>query len=346
MAPRNLNVLVAVSVGVLFAAGKPALGQPSSQAVRTFRPTVFEVKMMTTFVVPAGNDKIDQVRVYHALPTLRAWSPAQAKHGATELAFSPGFAEELSHSATESRHLLWTIDGQQKPGTKLVFSSALTVASTDRTLDLKAVRTKWQDYAAPPEDKMAVVDPAVAKAVHPELAKVAAKFKATLPPAQSVQAMCKWIVDTFRYDASVAFAATDVPSIMQKKCGHCGHQATLLQQLTASAGIPIRTVWGMNLYAQDGRTSALQKVRADYTNIHTWAEVYFPGVGWVEVDTGLGSNAFSLPAHLIQNNRWFQNYSIWLREAGLDKQPTWTAVSGGFRSDYGVEHIISYSKRK
>jgi transglutaminase-like putative cysteine protease len=307
---------------------------------------VYEITMTTTFVVPAGNDKIDHLRVYHALPTLRAWSPAKAQYGATKLGFSPKTAEKRSHDSTKSRYLLWTIDGPQKPGTKLDFSSTMTVASPDRTLDLSAVKTGWKDYAHPPKAKTARVDPVVAKAVHPELATVAAKFKAEMPPAQTVQAMCKWIVDTFKYDASVSFDASDVDSIVKNKCGHCGHQATLLRQLTASVGIPIRTVWGMNLYAPDGRTSELQRVRADFTNVHTWAEVYFPGAGWIEVDPGLGSRAFSLPAHLIQNNRWFQNYSIWLRESGVDKQPTWTPKKGGYLSEYRVEHIISYSRKK
>ena len=66
--------------------------------------------------------------------------------------------------------------------------------------------------------------------------------------------------------------------------------------------------------------------------------------GWVEVDPALGAKGFSLPADQIQNNRWFQNYSIWMRESKVEKQPTWTADEGKFRSDYGVEHIISYSR--
>jgi transglutaminase-like putative cysteine protease len=341
---RTRGLLVATCVVALLAVAGPLRGQ-TPDAVKTSKPTVFVVEMTTTFVVPAGNDTIDQVRVYHALPTSRPWTPATAKHGASKLTFTPKAAEELTHEETGGRYLLWTVDGKQKAGTKLTFKSSMTVSSPDRSLTLKAVKTTWKDYEKEPKDKTAVVNPAVAKKVHPDLAKVAGDLKAKLPPAEAVPAMCKWIQDNLKYDASVTFTPADMDSIMKQKCGHCGHQAAVLEQLTASAGIPIRTVWGMNLYAEDGRTSELQKVRADYTNIHTWGEVYLPGVGWVEVDAGLGDKAFNLPARQIQNNRWFQNYSIWMREAGKDKQPTWAAVKGGFLSDYGVEHIISYKKK-
>jgi len=327
-------------------AGAFASAQDVSPAIKTSRPVTYVVTMTTTFVVPAGNDKIDQLRVYHALPTLRSWSPLKAAIGATKLDFVPKTANEQAHEPTASRHLLWQIDGRQKPGEKLTFSSTLTIPSPSRALDVGSVRTTWKHYEAAPKDRLAVVDPAIAKAVHPEVAKLAAKFKAAAPPAQAVQAMCKWIVDTIKYDASVPFASSDVGSILKNKCGHCGHQAALLQQLTASAGIPYRMVWGLNLYAPDGRTAELRKVRSDFVNVHTWAEVYLPGVGWVELDPGLGANAFNVPDHLIQNNRWFQNYSIWMREGGADKVPTWTAVPGGFRSDYGVENVISYTKKK
>jgi transglutaminase-like putative cysteine protease len=346
MALRIQTILTGFSAVAVFAVLEAPRAQTQSTTVKTFNSTVYQIKMTTTFVVPAGNDKINQVRVYHALPTLRPWSQSRTKFGATNSRFTPNTAKKEYHAPTDSHYLLWTVNGQQKPGTKLTFVSTMTVSSPDRYFNPRTARVKWEDYATRPRDKAAVVDPAVVKAIHPELAKTAARFKADYSPPEAVQAMCRWIVDTIKYDASVTFAPTDVDRIVLKKCGHCGHQATVLRQLTASAGIPIRTVSGMNLYAPDGRTSDLQKVRADFTNIHTWAEVYFPGIGWVEADPGLGAKAFSLPAHQIQNNRWFQNYSIWLRESGVDKQPTWTPVKGGFRSDYGVEHIISYSRKQ
>jgi hypothetical protein len=321
-------------------------GQQPASAIKISNETVYRITMTTTFVVPAGNDKISQLRVYHALPTVRPWSKSSAKFGASDLSFTPKTAKQECHAATDSHYLLWTTNKTEKPGTKFTLATTMTVASVDRTLNLAAAKVTWNDYVKPAKNKTAVVDLSLARRVHPELAKTAAKLKASLPPPEAVQAMCQWIVDTIKYDAAVPFPPSDVDSILRIKRGHCGHQATVLEQMTASAGIPFRTVWGLNLYAPDGRTSDLQKVRADYTNIHTWAEVYFPGIGWVEVDPELGTSAFSLPAHQIQCNRWFQNYSIWMRESGMDKQPTWTTVQDGFQSDYGVEHIISYSKKK
>jgi len=56
---------------------------------------------------------------------------------------------------------------------------------------------------------------------------------------------------------------------------------------------------------------------------YTWAQVYLPGSGWVEIDPRQGARAYFLPAQLIQNSTDFQNYVIWIRENGTDKQPDW-----------------------
>jgi len=324
------------------------IAKPQSQVlgVVTRNPVIYTIKMTTTFVVPAGNRKIDQLRVYHALPTPRPWSNSTEEYGATKLSFTPMTPKIEHHEETGSNHLLWTVNRRLKPGSVLTFTTTMTVQSVERDFDRAAAKVDWKAYSKPSEDKTAIVNRPIAGAIKPELAAIAGKFKADHSPPEAVLAMCRWIADNIKYDASVPFGSADVDSIMSKKAGHCGHQFTLLEQMAASVGIPIRRVLGLNLYAPDGVTGGLQAVRADYTNIHTWAEVYFPEIGWVEVEPGFGEQAFKVPAHRIQNNRWFQNYAIWMREAGVYKQPAWTAEQGGFRSDYGVKNIIRYAEKK
>jgi len=101
-------------------------------------------------------------------------------------------------------------------------------------------------------------------------------------------------------------------------------------------------VVGLNLYAPDGRGD-LGAIRADYMNIHTWAEVYFPKVGWVEVEPSTGDKAFAIPSRYIQNNKWFQNYAIWINENGQQKIPEWRFVDGKYVSDYRISNLITYA---
>jgi transglutaminase-like putative cysteine protease len=344
MTVRILSAFLGVSLIAVFAVAESPQVETPASPLKTSQPTLYQIKIETTFVVPEGNNEIDQVRIYQALPTRRAWDPPGASQGATEVKSTPSAAKQSIDHKTGSRYVLWTVNGRQKPGTKLTLTTTMNVASPDRTFDVKAANVSWDDYAKRATDKSAVVDPTVAASIHPELAKVAAQIKADHSPPEAVLEMCKWIVKNIKYDASVPFPTSDVNSIVANKRGHCGHRAVVLRQLTAAAGIPFRSAWGMYLRTSDGRKDPLTKVRSDYSNEHSWAEVYFPGIGWVEVDSALGAKAFAVRSYAIQNNRWFENYAIYFREAGVNKQPTWTPAPGGFKSDCGVENTISFSK--
>jgi transglutaminase-like putative cysteine protease len=316
-------------------------------AVTISNPTVFEVTMTTTFVVPSGNDRIDQVRIFHALPTVMPWGLSEPRFGAANLAFTPPSAQITHHQSTDSYHLLWTLEGQQKPGTRSTFTTKMTIKSADRYVGAEADKITWSDYDTPQEAKTPRVKPKAAKKVHPDLAGVTAKIRAENPPAAAVRKICQWIVDNIKYDASVPYGwgSGDVASILRNKKGHCGHRATVFEQLTASVGIPMRRVGGFNLYSPSGRKGRLQSVRADWTNIHQWAEVYLPTLGWVEAEPFLGLNAFAIPAHFVQNNRMIQNYRIRFRDGGVDQPHIWKPREGGFSSDYGVENIIDFGRK-
>ena len=94
---------------------------------------------------------------------------------------------------------------------------------------------------------------------------------------------------------------------------------------------------GLNLNTPGG-VGALHKIRPDFQNQHTWAQIYLPGSGWVEIDPGQGARAYFLPAQLIQNSTDFQNYVIWIRENGTGKQPDWEYRGGKWYSPYGIEN--------
>lgn len=116
----------------------------------------------------------------------------------------------------------------------------------------------------------------------------------------------------------------------------------MLQLICDAGGVPIRRVFGLNLYAEDLQAEPLYKVRADYVNIHTWAEVYFPKEGWIEVEPSKGKRAFVIPSRYVQNNPWFQNYSVWVKEGEKWRQPKWVRRPGGWDSDYGVKNLIHF----
>src|SRR5262249_6260478 len=66
-----------------------AAGRDAPSAIKTSQPTVYHITVETTFVVPEGNNEIDQVRIFQALPTRRPWDPQGASQGATEVKTTP-----------------------------------------------------------------------------------------------------------------------------------------------------------------------------------------------------------------------------------------------------------------
>ncbi|MGE5251854.1 MAG: transglutaminase-like domain-containing protein [Bacteroidota bacterium] len=65
------------------------------------------------------------------------------------------------------------------------------------------------------------------------------------------------------------------------KRGYCDYYATAMVVLSRAAGLPARFVTGYASGAYDP-ASASYIVTAD--NAHSWAEIYFPGAGWVEFE--------------------------------------------------------------
>lgn len=103
----------------------------------------------------------------------------------------------------------------------------------------------------------------------------------------------------------------------------------------------------MNLYSPDGK-GGQDDIRADFVNRHTWAQIYFPGSGWVEIDPGAGATGYTIPSVLIQNSTDMHNYHVWIEQDGKWKAPSsndeWTYRDGRWRSPYQLINRISFRK--
>jgi hypothetical protein len=305
-------------------------------------PVIYHVKMITVVRIP--DRKVEDLQVYHGLPALRPWSNSGNKYGATDVKFDAGGMEQHSKKY-DSYEIVWNVRDNLKPGTVHRFNSEFSVRSGQREFVPDKFHIQWKDYTQKLPDPAAKLDPDVLKNLNPEIVALAESAKKTQSPAHAVLWFCKWLHTNITYDASVSYPPSDVASTLKNHRGHCGHKAILLEQFCTACGIPFRTVWGLNLYAPNGK-GELSAIRADYVNIHTWAEVYFPGVGWIEVEPDGADRAFVIGAQYIQNNRWFQNYNVIVRENGQVKSPTWTYQNGRYVSDYGLENLITYTVEK
>ncbi len=310
-------------------------------ALKLGNPVRYEVSMVTTLVIPGGRHKIDQIRVYHALPTPRPWSDGQDSRGFKELNFHPAQAEHKKHDSTQSDFLQWTVDEKFRPGQKLSYASTFQLTSRSRHFDPSKANVEWSGYKdLPPEVASQVGMKFVPE---PTLSKLADELKARHNPPEAMAAICEWVNKTIRYDASVSYGQDSITDILREKRGHCGHMASTVEHLAKCLGIPIRTVVGMNLTTPNGWSNSLYEIRGDFTNVHTWVEVWFPKIGWVELEPSLGENGFQIPAAYIQNNGWFQNYAVWYRDHGKHALHSWSNQNGKYRSEWQMENRITFS---
>jgi transglutaminase-like putative cysteine protease len=292
-------------------------------------PTDYEVTITTKFVVPKNGKKLTSLGVWHALPNARPWDGLDRTAGASAITFEPA-SGRIQHLATnESQNVLWEMRQGLTVGKTFEFVSRFRVRSADRTYDLKRSIAKWSDY----HRNLDVVTPAVDAG----LDAVVDAIKKSHSPAEAALEFCKWITDNVKYDASVPYDPRDLPSILAHRKGHCGHQMTMFEAMCLRAGIPTRTVVGLNLNTPGG-VGPLHEIRPDFQNQHTWAQIYLPGSGWVEIDPGMGAKAYFFPAQVIQNSTDFQNYVVWICENGTWKIPDWEYRGGKWYSAYGIEN--------
>ena len=79
------------------------------------------------------------------------------------------------------------------------------------------------------------------------------------------------------------------------KRGYCDYYATTMVVLARAAGLPARLVIGYASGAYDAQSGSYRVTAAD---AHSWPEIYFPGIGWVEFEPTAGQPALQRPVRL------------------------------------------------
>ncbi len=81
--------------------------------------------------------------------------------------------------------------------------------------------------------------------------------------------------------------------------GYCDYFATTMVVMVRAVGIPARLVTGFSSGSYDYNSNRFVVVQA---NAHSWVEVYFPGIGWVEFEPTTNLPPFSRPGEIAGQN--------------------------------------------
>lgn len=104
--------------------------------------------------------------------------------------------------------------------------------------------------------------------------------------------LASWTESNVHYDLSTLTATTSQKAswVLANKEGVCDEISTLFIAMARALGIPARFVTGI-AYTES-------KQFAENWVPHGWAEVYFPGYGWVPYDVTFGEYGFIDPTHI------------------------------------------------
>ncbi|MCL2820317.1 MAG: transglutaminase-like domain-containing protein, partial [Oscillospiraceae bacterium] len=98
-----------------------------------------------------------------------------------------------------------------------------------------------------------------------------------------VMSIVKWLNENMEYSLDVEEVPEDMDfteHFLETGTGYCVYYATALAVMARSEGIPSRYVIGFALEDRGYGSSSI----ATGETAHAWVEIYFKGIGWVEID--------------------------------------------------------------
>ncbi len=104
--------------------------------------------------------------------------------------------------------------------------------------------------------------------------------------------VANWVDENVNYDLTTLTAETSQKAswVLENKRGVCDEMTSLFVAMMRSLGVPARFVSGISYTTSDLFSAPWQP--------HGWAEVYFPGVGWVAFDITFGQYGYVDVTHI------------------------------------------------
>jgi transglutaminase-like putative cysteine protease len=115
-------------------------------------------------------------------------------------------------------------------------------------------------------------------------------------PFDQAVAIETYLRKNFEYTLDLPAPPVDVEIadyfLFELKRGYCDYYATSMAVLARAVGLPARVVTGYASGNYDSRTAEYIVREAD---AHSWAEIYFPGIGWIEFEPTSNQPGFNRP---------------------------------------------------
>ncbi len=219
-------------------------------------------------------------------------------------------ARPISTLYFPDRRLFQLADGTLRAGVSLEEDSVYTVVSRRPVVTENILRNS--EESGTPDPERVTVRYTEARGIPPRVRDLAREVTASAPTRlDKVRALEAWLGANTRYTLDVPPLPDGVDAVEQylfeDRIGFCEQIASSLVVMLRSLGVPARLAVG---YTPGDRNpfTGLYEVRA--SDAHSWAEVWFPGVGWQSFDPtasvplsgdgGLSRASAGLPSYLAE----------------------------------------------
>ncbi|HEX7620986.1 MAG TPA: transglutaminase domain-containing protein, partial [Anaerolineales bacterium] len=159
-------------------------------------------------------------------------------------------------------------------------SDSYTASSRIQSVNAETLRAAGMDYPPSLRRYLALPDE-----LPQRVRDLALELTANQPTPYDRAVLLETYLRQFPYSLAVPGPPSDRDAVdyflFDLKSGYCDYYASAMVVMARTAGLPARLVLGYSTgtYNEDKQAFI---VRA--ANAHTWAEIYFPGTGWVEFE--------------------------------------------------------------